>query len=324
MKILITGISGFVGSNLALKLKDKHEIIGLDVSKSMRSEELKDFVIYYHDIRDSKHIFEVMKETKPDVILHLAGQVSHFKSQHFIFDDLDINVKGMLNILESVRQYCPKCHVIYASSRSVYGFPKYLPINEEHPTYPIDAYGISKLTAEKYCQLYGYHHNLNYTIFRQANLFGPRQQLWTSEFQMIGWIFRCVLLNETFTFYGDGSQTRDFLYIDDLVRAYEIAICNPELVNKQIFNLGGLEYCSWKDVIKYAEEVTGHTARVRYISHTSLRRKLENPHSWLSYSKFKLATGWMPEINVKLGFELMYDYYVKNKKLHRYLTYSDY
>lgn len=319
-KVLITGICGFEGSNMALLWKNKYNLAGLDITSTARTEELKDIPIYYVDIREKEGIEKVFKSAKPDVIVHLAGQVSHLKSQEDPYYDLECNVKGILNILETVRKINPKCQVLYASSRSVYGFPKYLPIDEEHPTEPIDAYGITKRTAEHYCQLYTYHYGINTTCFRQANLFGPRQQVWTNVFQMVSWIFRCVALNEEFTFYGDGSQTRDFLYVDDVVKAYELAIENPEKVYGQIYNLGGHEYCSWNQVIKYAEEVTGNKAKVKYIPHSELRSKLENPHSWLSYSKYKKATGWMPIVSVKEGFKEMYKYFISEKKIEKYLS----
>jgi len=319
MKVLITGICGFEGSNMALKWKDKYEIIGLDISKSPRTKELKNIPIYYVDITNKEKIEEIVYEHKFDAIVHLAGQVSHLYSQKDPYTDLEVNVKGILNLLEAIKKYSPKTHLLFASSRSVYGFPKYLPIDEEHPTKPVDAYGISKRTAEQYCQLYTYHYGINTTCYRQANLFGPRQQVWTNDFQMISWIFRCVALNEEFTFYGDGSQTRDFLYIDDAIKGFEMGIENPEKVYGEIFNLGGAEYCSWRQVIKYAEEVTGNKAKVKYISHTKIREKLENPHSWLNYSKYKRATGWMPTVTVKKGFQEMYKYYIQDEKIKEYL-----
>jgi len=321
MKVLITGITGFLGTNLALYLAKRHEVIGLDIDvENVRSRELEDLDLDLYEINILEYplLESLITSFKPDTIIHLAGQVSHFKSQEDPYSDLEVNVNGILNLLEIIREN-PRIHLIFASSRSVYGLPKYLPIDESHPINPLDAYGVSKRTCELYCQLYTYHYGINTTSFRQANLFGPRQQVWTSEFQMISWIFRCVALNEEFTFFGDGTQTRDFLYIDDCCKAYELAMLNPMKVYGEIFNLGGHEYCSWNQVIKYAEEVTGNKAKVQYIPHSDLRLALENPHSWLSYSKIKRALNWMPLIGVKEGFTRMYQYFIKEKKIHEYL-----
>jgi len=318
MRIFITGINGFEGSNIALHFRDLDwEVSGLDLSTSPREKELEGIEIVKGDVRDKELVNKLVKPA--DVVIHLAGQVSHLLSQDDPYVDLDVNCNGMLNVLEAVRKENPGCQVLYSSSRSVYGFPKYLPIDEEHPKMPIDNYGISKLASEHYCRLYTYHHKVRTTVFRQANLFGPRQQLWTNVFQMVSWIFRCVALNEEFTFYGDGTQTRDFLYIDDCVKAYETAIKNPEKVYGQIFNLGGAECCSWNTLMRYAEEVTGNKCKVKYIPHTPIRELLENPHSWLNSAKYKMATGWFPKVSVKEGFRGMHRYFIEGKNIEKYV-----
>lgn len=318
MRILITGVSGFEGSNMALAFRDLGwEITGLDISTSPRESELERIQIVHGDIRDKDLMADLIENV--DVVIHLAGQVSHLLSQDDPYLDLDVNGKGILNVLEAVRTRNPGCQVLYSSSRSVYGFPKYLPIDEDHPTRPIDNYGISKLAAEHYCRLYSYHYDVRATVFRQANLFGPRQQVWTNVFQMVSWIFKCLALDEEFTFYGDGAQTRDFLYIDDCVKAYETAIKFPEKVYGQVFNLGGAEYCTWNQLMKYAEEVTGKPCKVKYIPYTPLREKLENPHSWLNSGKYKAATGWFPRVSVKEGFRNMYQYFIEEGNIKKYI-----
>ena len=312
MKVLITGVSGFLGSNMALRFKNLgYEVLGLDIQESVRSSELKDITMVQGDIRDSKLIDVVVKDV--DVVCALAGQVSHLYSQDDPKKDLDINVNGTLTMLEAIRKHNPQCQLLYASSRSVYGLPKYLPIDEQHRTQPLDAYGISKLASEYYIRLYQYHYQLKATMFRQANLFGPRQQVWTSDFQMISWIFRCIKQNEPFTFYGDGEQMRDFLYIDDCIKAYELAIEHPERCYGQVFNLGGKDYVTWNKLMQICSEVTGNATKVKYIEYSPLRLKLENPFSCLNYAKAKELLGWTPMVGVREGVERMNEYFTEER-----------
>jgi len=312
MKVLITGVSGFLGANMALDFKRLgYEVTGLDIKETVRTNELEGINFVVGDIRDSKLMTRLIKDV--DVVCALAGQVSHLYSQDDPKKDLDVNVNGILTVLNAIRTRNPKCQLLYASSRSVYGFPKYLPIDEEHPTRPIDAYGISKLASEHYVRLYQYHYGLRTTIFRQANLFGPRQQIWTSDFQMISWVFRCIKLNEPFTFYGDGEQMRDFLYVDDCVKAYELAVQYPERCYGQIFNLGGKDYITWNKLFRICEEVTGNKAKVEYIEYSPLRLKLENPFSCLNYAKAKQLLGWTPKVPVQEGIEKMNRYFTKER-----------
>lgn len=311
-KVLITGVCGFEGSNMALHfLKLGYEVIGLDANKSVRTNELQDIEIIHGDIRDQTLMENVLVNV--DVVCHLAGQVSHLYGQENPKHDLDVNCNGILTILEAIQKRNPQCQLLFASSRSVYGFPSYLPIDEAHPTRPIDAYGISKLACEHYIRLYQYHYGLRTTIFRQANLFGPRQQVWTSDFQMVSWIFRCIKRNEPFTFYGDGNQMRDFLYIDDCVKAYELSIEHPERCYGQIFNLGGKDYITWNGLINTCSLATGNRSQVKYIDYPDLRLKLENPFSQLNYAKAKQLLGWTPMVGVEEGIKRMNDYFTEER-----------
>lgn len=312
MKVLITGVSGFEGSNMALRFLDKgFHVTGLDIELSMRSKELGEVTLVKGDIRNEELMNKMVKRV--DVVCHLAGQVSHLYGQEKPKFDLDVNCNGMLTILEAIRKHNPTCQLLFSSSRSVYGFPKYLPIDELHPTRPIDAYGISKRASEHYIRLYQYHYDVNATVFRQANLFGPRQQVWTSDFQMVSWIFRCIKNNEPFTFYGDGNQMRDFLYVDDCVKAYELAIEHPKRGYGQIFNLGGKDYITWNRLMQVCSEVTGNPIEVKYIGYPPLRLKLENPFSQLNYAKAKQLLGWTPMVGVREGVTEMNNYFTKEK-----------
>jgi len=312
MKVLITGGKGFLGSTLAhafLEIEDVVTILDLPQGGNPANlDDIRDKVnLVEGDIRDRKALYSAMDDQ--DVIIHLAGQVSHIVSMEDPYLDLDINLNGVLNILETAIKMQPMPHVIFGSSRSVYGFPEYMPVDEKHPTNPIDAYGVTKLSSEKYVNLYHYHHDLPTTVLRMANLFGPRQQLHTRVYQMVSWIFKCAMLKEPLGFYGDGNQTRDFLYVDGAANAYLLCAHTPERSNGETFNLNGLTYCTWNEVMETASKVTGNELIVNYEEYPPLRRKLENPHHRLDGTKIRKALDWEPLTTLEEGFRVMLNYY---------------
>ena len=327
-RILITGGCGFLGSNLARRLLAKgHKVALFDLTTDLKNiENIQDRLnlIIQGDLAVASDVENAFRATKLslgglDTVFHLGSQVSHIVSQQDPYRDLKTNCIGTVNVLEAVKNLCPEAHVIYACSRSVYGKQDVLPIRERAPTNPVDNYGITKLTAEKYCLLYHYHYGTKATSLRMANLFGPYQVL-TPVYQFIAYVFFCVMSERPFTFYGDGTQTRDFLYVGDACQAYIDAMETPEKSVGEIFNLGGLDYCSWNKAIEIAEEVTGKKAKVEYIEHTPLRAKLENPHSKLDYGKILSALDWQPRTSLREGFGKMLPFYGEHERWKRYLA----
>jgi len=327
MKVLVTGGLGFIGSNTCRRLLEAgEEVISYDISPLSEAihrvddyiDQYADFRVVQGDLRDKEAVAKQVK--KVDFIIHLGGQVSHLLSQANPIYDLECNVIGTINILDAMKNYNPTAHLIYASSRSVYGRQDEQPIKEDvNIPMPIDNYGITKLAAEHYIRLGAHHDDLKVTILRQANVVGERQQLNQPIYQMISWVFRRVLLGETLRFMGDGTQTRDFLYVGDLVSAYTRCMGTEKAYGK-IYNAGGLTYCSWADAIKTAEEVTQREARVVYVPHSTLRSKLENAHSRLACQKIQEEIGWMPVTTLKEAFRLMRVYYLgKEGRLERYI-----
>jgi len=328
MKVLVTGGLGFIGSNTCRGLLGAgFDVISYDITPLSDAMHRVDdyieqwgdhFTVVLGDLRNKEAVAKQVK--KVDVIFHLGGQVSHLLSQANPIYDLECNVIGTINILDAMKNYNPTAHLIYASSRSVYGRQDVQPILEDvNIPMPIDNYGITKLAAEHYIRLGAHHDDLKVTILRQANVVGERQQLNQPVYQMISWVFRRVLLGETLRFMGDGTQTRDFLYVGDLVSAYMTCMANEKSHGK-IYNVGGLTYCSWADAIKTAEEVTQKEARVVYVPHSALRSKLENAHSRLAYTKISEEIGWGPETTLKEAFAYMQDYYLSEVgRLDRYI-----
>jgi len=136
---------------------------------------------------------------------------------------------------------------------------------------------------------------------------------------MIAWVFRRVWLNEPLQFMGDGKQTRDFLYVGDLVNAFLTCIEKVETANGKIFNVGGKTYCTWLEAIATAEEVIGNKAKLSLVPYTPMRAKLENPYSKLDSSKIKRQLGWQPKVTLAEGFKRMKEFYQTTKNIDKYL-----
>ena len=232
MKILITGGLGKIGSHLCENLYLKHDIIVLEnysnISKFVHSAD-----IITGDIRD-KNIVEKLIN-KVDVVIHTAAQISVDKSIENPLNDADNNVNGTLNLLEASRKSNIK-RFVYISSAAVYGKPVYLPVDESHPTNPMSPYGLSKFTGERYSMLYHELYNLPVTSLRLFNVFGF-QNAEDSYSGVITKFIDRVKNNKNPIIFGDGNQTRDFVYIDDVINAISKTIENDKTIG-EVINIG--------------------------------------------------------------------------------------
>lgn len=226
MNILITGGSGFVGSYLIEKLKKKHNIINIDIKQP---EKNKEFFIEKDIREDLNDLPEI------DVIFHLAAQSSVFIGEKKPEETFSVNIDGTKNLLKFAEKRKIK-NFIFFSSAAVYGNPEEIPLKEESPKNPINNYGKSKLDAEKECLKY--KENFNITILRPFNIYGPGSN------GVIDVIVEKIKNNETFFIEGDGSQTRDFIFIKDVVNA-----CDFFIDKKGLFNLGTGKETSLNDII---------------------------------------------------------------------------
>ena len=320
--ILITGGLGFVGSNLAISLADDgHNVDILDLSKTKRNILGYDPTIrniIHGDISDI-NVWDSLPIDTYDVIYHLAANTSHIKAEADPYIDMRANIQGTINLCEAVKNLDPKPRIIYACSRSVYGYTPIdeLPIDETHATNPLDSYGISKLAAEKYLFKYSYHHDIPLISFRMANQVGPRQGLHTRSYQMISWIFRQVSLDEIVGFWGDGLQTRDFCYVGDTVRIYKTAGLEDKVWTDypiaEVLNLPGGEYSTWLKAIQTCGKALKKEPKIQFQQYPNKTRiKLENEHSRLSSTKIMRRIGDTPRTPLVAAFQHM-DWYYQNR-----------
>ena len=228
-RVMITGGLGFIGSNLA------HALVELGADVLLVDSLIPDYGGNLHNIAGIEdkvrvNVADVRQATTMnylvqgrDVIFNLAGQVSHIDSLRDPHTDLDINCRSQLTLLEACRHHNPATKVVYASTRQIYGKPEALPVTERHLVRPTDVNGINKAAGEYYHLVYNNVFGVRATALRLTNVYGPRQLLRHNRQGFIGWFIRLAIEDQEIQVFGDGSQIRDFVYVDDAVEAFLLA-----------------------------------------------------------------------------------------------------
>lgn len=224
MKVLVTGGAGFIGSHIVDALVEKGmEVSVLDnLSTGNMKNIKKEIKFHLGDLRDRRFVSRCLGTERPEVIMHQAAQVSVPKSLADPAEDAGVNITGTINLLEAARVNGVR-KVIFASSAAVYGNPEYLPVDEGHPLRQLSAYGLSKHVAERYLALYKELYGLDYTVLRYANVYGPRQDA-MGEGGVVSVFTDRVLRGQRPFIFGDGMQTRDFIFVRDVAAANLAAI----------------------------------------------------------------------------------------------------
>lgn len=238
-RVLVTGGAGFIGSHLVDTLLDRgFRVTVLDnLNTGVRTNINADADFVEGDVRNTDDISRAFDPT-PDIVCHLAGQASIRLAWANPEADLNVNVVGTLNILSAVKKHrTPR--LLYASSMMIYGDPQILPTPETAPALPVAHYGVTKFAAERYVALAAEdpEHPLAVTSFRMFNVFGPRQALDNPYQGVLAIFLGHALRGEKITIHSDGEQSRDFVYVDDICRAWADAIDSPATFG-QVFNLG--------------------------------------------------------------------------------------
>lgn len=311
-RVLILGGLGFIGSNLAIRLVS----MGADVTivdsmlpqyggNLMNIQSIRGKCqINFADIRDRYSMNYLVRDM--DVIYSMAGQTSHIESMTDPFIDLDINCRSQLALLESCRQSNPNVIILYASTRQLYGRPQYLPVDEDHPTEPVDVNGVNKLAAEKYYTLYSDVYGMRCVSLRLTNTYGPGQHLRGNKQGFAGIFIRMAIKGEMINVYGTGEQLRDFNYIDDVVDAFLLATDKPELSGK-VFNLGAQEKHSLLDFVKTLQKFCDFEYRI--VPFPPEHKAIDIGDYYGDFTRFHKATGWEPIISLEEGLRRTVEYF---------------
>ncbi|MCM8820700.1 MAG: NAD-dependent epimerase/dehydratase family protein [Candidatus Omnitrophica bacterium] len=306
MKVLVTGGCGFIGGHLTDKLIDMgNSVCVVDNLSTGDIKNLNSKANFYNmDIRDAK-IKDVFEKEHPEIVFHLAAQINVRKSEEDPFFDIDVNIKGSVNVIKAFLDVKNHKKFIFASTGGVmYGDTDIFPTPESLEPFPLCPYGISKLTVEKYMVYFSAFYNLQFVSLRYGNVYGPRQNA-HSEAGVIAIFSTNILEGKTPIVFGDGQQTRDFVYIDDIIRANIIMMESPVT---GIFNVGTGKETSVNQIFEYLKSASGRDIKK---IHTD-PKKGEIKRSCLSPEKIFRMTGWKAEVDIKEGIRKTFNWFKEN------------
>lgn len=300
MKVVVTGGAGFIGSHLVeeliLKGADVHVVDNLS---SGHLHNIHRLAVFHNMDICSIHAKEMILREKPDVVFHLAAQADVGRS---ILDpkyDADVNINGTINILEASQQASVQ-KIIFASTAAVYGNIQKEIVTEEVLPVPISYYGLSKLTAESYIRLFGQLHGLSYTILRYANVYGPRQSA-KGEGGVIAVFLDRITKGMPVNIHGNGEQTRDFIFVKDVVQANLAAV---EGGHQEIIQVSTAQRTSVNHLLKMLTQIHGSNI----LSTKTEARAGDIKHSCLDNKKAQKLLQWQPQVKMFKGLKETYDY----------------
>jgi UDP-glucose 4-epimerase len=312
-RVLVTGGLGFIGSNLVRQLVDLGaDVLIVDAMIPDYGGNL--FNIAGIEDRVRVNIGDVRNESTMDVlvrnreiIFNLAGQVSHIDSMRDPFTDLEINCRAQLSMLEACRKFNPTVKVIFAGTRQIYGKPDRLPVDETHLVRPIDVNGVNKAAGEYYHLLYNNAFGVRACSLRLTNVYGPRQLIKHNRQGFIGWFIRLAIEGAEIQVFGDGSQMRDFVYVDDAADAFlRAGACDT--CDGEVFNVGGTEPIAHRDLVQVLLDVAG-CGSVSYVPWPPDKKQIDIGSFYTDSTKFMKASGWAPRVGLREGFERTIAFY---------------
>jgi UDP-glucose 4-epimerase len=293
MEAVVTGGAGFIGSHLVDELISLgYEVHVIDNFATGHREHVHpDAILHVLDIR-APEIGDLILSVKPDVIFHQAAQVDVLRSIRDPLYDASVNILGTINLLDASRRASVQ-KFIYASSSAVYGNSNQELIREDSPTCPISAYGISKLAPESFIRLYDHLYGLPYTILRYANVYGPRQSV-KGEGGVVAAFLDRIKKGLPLEIHGDGEQTRDFVYVRDVVKANVAAVHRG---HNEVIQVGTGVSTSVKELVATLETIHGS----KVVTVHKRERPGDIRHSCLDNSKARTLLQWTPRYDLKTG-----------------------
>lgn len=296
MKILITGGAGFIGSNIADRyLELGHEVVVVDNLVTGKRENVPASAKFYETDIIEKSLDEIFRVEKPDIVNHLAAQMDVRKSVDDPIYDATVNVLGSLNLLQNCVEHKVSKFIFASTGGAIYGEQDYFPADENHPLRPLSPYGITKLTTEKYLYFYNQTYNMNYTILRYANVYGPRQNP-HGEAGVVAIFSERILQGAQPVINGEGLQTRDYVFVGDVVKANELAIQQGD---NKIYNIGTGVETNVNDLFRLIVKHTGESVEEKH----GPAKAGEQMRSVLNSGLIHKELGWKPTVRLDEGLE---------------------
>jgi UDP-glucose 4-epimerase len=312
-RVMITGGLGFIGSNLA------HRLVALGADVLLVDSLIPDYGgnlfniagiedrvrVNVADVRQASTMNYLVQGRS--LIFNLAGQVSHIDSMRDPHTDLEINCRSQLTLLEACRRSNPETKVVYASTRQIYGRPVRLPVTERQLARPTDVNGINKAAGEYYHIVYNNVFGVRACALRLTNVYGPRQLIKHNRQGFIAWFIRLALEGQEIEVFGDGSQIRDFIYVDDAVEAFLAAGMSDDC-NGGAFNVGGDEHIAHRDLVKLLTELAGGGG-YRFVEWPAEKKAIDIGSFYADSTLFKQTAGWTPAVSLSDGLERTLSFY---------------
>ena len=306
MKILITGGAGFIASNIADRyIQLGHSVVIVDNMVTGQKENIpSEATFYVMDICDSA-LKDVFEKERPDIVSHHAAQMDVRKSVADPAYDANVNILGSINLLQNCVKYGVRKFIFASTGGAIYGEQEYFPADEKHVTQPLSPYGITKLACEKYLYFYKTTHGLDYTILRYANVYGPRQNP-HGEAGVVAIFCQRMLRGEQPFVNGEGTQTRDYVFVGDVVKANELALHGG---SGKIYNIGtGVE----TDVNTLFDKIAALMDHKVERKHREAQPG-EQMRSVLDASLIRRELGWQPSVTLDEGLRQTVEFF-RNKK----------
>ena len=319
-KALVTGGLGFIGSSLARALVAGGADVVLVDSLSPQYGGNRaniagiedDVRVVVADVRDADLLPPLVRDR--EVVFNLAGQTSHLDSMRDPFTDLEVNCHAQLTLLEACRSSAPEATVVFAGTRQIYGRPRYLPVDESHPIEPVDVNGIHKAAGERYHLLYGEVYGLPVSVLRLTNTYGPRMRVRDARQTFLGVWIAALVRGREFEIWGDGSQLRDFTYVDDAVDALLLAAGEPGALGRAL-NLGGERAVSLRDLAELAVRVNGGGS-FRIVPYPDDRRPIDIGDYVADDRAIRELLDWRPAVPLEEGLSRSLAYYREHGELY--------
>ncbi len=296
MKVLVTGGAGFIASHIVDRyIADGHDVAIIDDLSSGKKENINPKAILYRlDIRD-EGIDEVFGKERPDIVNHHAAQMDVRRSVSDPMFDADVNISGTLNILENCVRHGVKRFIFASTGGAIYGEQDYFPADEAHPERPLSPYGISKLAVEKYLFYYKAVHGLDYIALRYSNVYGPRQNP-HGEAGVVAIFTGKLLRGEQPVINGDGAQSRDFVFVDDVADANMRAL---ESAETGVFNIGTAVETDINLLFKTLVDIAGADCKAAH----GPAKEGEQLRSVIDYKRAEELLGWRPAVSFDGGLK---------------------
>ena len=311
-RVLITGGLGFIGSNLArqcLALGAKVSIYDCLDPRSggniFNAHDIKDSVeIIFNDIRSSEGLSAAIVDK--ELIFNCAAYTSHPKAMQDPLIDIDVNCKGVINLLEAARRSNPRAKIVHIGTSTQIGRMRFEPVTELHPEFPVDIYSANKGVSEKYVLIYASAYGMRTTVVRLANVFGPRSNIKSSDFGFINYFIGLALQGKELTVFGKGEQLRNISYVEDCTSALIMASQN-EATNGEVFFAAADQQYNVAEIAREITNVIGGT--VKFIDWPKDREVIEIGDAVISNKKIKSALEWTPRYDLNSGLIKTRDYF---------------